>query len=86
MGAHQVDIPPSGPTPGSSHSCSVSRPLPVYELRGQGRMTHVFGPCGHMGDLKEAPGSWLLTNPAPISLVIWGLNQLMEDLFFSVLL
>ena len=42
-------------------------------------MAQVLGPLHHVGDLEEAPGSWLRIGAAPAIVAIWGVNQQMED-------
>ena len=36
-------------------------------------------PCTDVGDLEEAPGSWLRIDAALAIVAIWGVNQRMED-------
>ena len=42
-----------------------------------------LGPCTHVGDQEEAPGSWLQIGSAPAIAAVWGVNQQMEDLSVS---
>ena len=44
-----------------------------------------FGPCTHMGDLEEDPGSWLWIQirSALAIAATWGVNQQMQDLSVS---
>ena len=44
-----------------------------------GRWAKCLGPCTHVGDLEEAPGSWLQIDLAPAVAAIWGVNQQMKD-------
>lgn len=46
-----------------------------------GRRPKALRACTHVGDLEEAPRSWLQPGSAP-AIVIWGMNQKMEDFCF----
>ena len=46
-------------------------------------MAQVLGPC--VGDLEEAPGSWLRIGTALAVVANWGVNHRMEDLSASPL-
>lgn len=44
-----------------------------------------WGPCTHVGDSKEALGSWFQPGPASASATFWGVNQWMiqTNFFFG---
>ena len=43
-------------------------------------------PCTHVGDLEEAPSSWLQLSSAPAIAATGGVNQWVEDLCVCVCL
>nr|XP_051706129.1 uncharacterized protein LOC127492053 isoform X2 [Oryctolagus cuniculus] len=53
---------------------------------GRRRWPKSLGPCTHVGDPEEAPGSWLRIGTALAIVAIWGVNHQMEDLSFSLCL
>ncbi|XP_069931098.1 acyl-protein thioesterase 1 isoform X3 [Oryctolagus cuniculus] len=44
------------------------------------RWSKCLGPCTHVGDLEEAPGSWFQIGSALEVVALLGVNQRMEDL------
>ena len=43
------------------------------------RLPQSLGLCTYLGDLEEAPGSWLQIGAALAIVAIWGVNQQVED-------
>ena len=58
-------------------------PLPIQlsavAWESSGRWPKSLGPCACVGDLEEAPGSWLQICPALAIAAIWGVNHQMDD-------
>ena len=48
------------------------------------RWPKCLGPCTHVGELEEAPDSWLRIGAAPAIVANWGVNHYMEDLSLSL--
>lgn len=44
----------------------------------------VWAPATHMGNLDEAPGSWLQLGPSLAILAVWGVDQRMKELSLSL--
>ena len=63
-------------------------PLPIQlsavAWESSGRWPKSLGPCTRVGDLEEAPGSWLWIGAAPAIAAIWEVNQRTEDLSFCL--
>ena len=49
--------------------------LPVCGLGKQLKMAQSLGILHHVGDLEEAPGSWLWISSAPAMAATWEVNQ-----------
>ena len=47
--------------------------------RSQG-WARALGPCTRVGDLEEAPGSWVWVGSSPTIAAAWGVNHRMEEL------
>ena len=45
-----------------------------------------LGPCTHVGDLEEAPGSWIRIGSAPVVAAIWQVTQWKGAIPLSLLL
>ena len=60
------------------HSAPLPFQLPACGIRKQLRIA--LGPYTHMGDLEEAPDSYLRICPSSAIEVIWGAIHCMEDL------
>ena len=52
-------------------------PMAWESSRGQ---PNALGPCTHVGDPEETPGSWLQINSALAVVATWGVNHWTEDL------
>ena len=68
-----VGVPDSGPL------APLSVQLSAVAWEGSGGWPKSLGPCTHVGDWEEAPGSWLWSGVAPAIAAIWAVNQGMED-------
>ena len=63
----------------------LSIQLPACGLESSQGRPKALGPCTRMGDLEEAPGSWLQISSALAIVAIWGVNKRMEYLCMSSL-
>ena len=66
---------------GSSPGTSTSHPAPcLCPGESSGGWAKTLGPCTHVGELEEVPGSWLWIGTAPAVALTWGVNHQMEYL------
>ncbi|XP_051688083.1 protein archease isoform X2 [Oryctolagus cuniculus] len=68
---------------GEEFSLSKHPQLSAMVWESSRRWPKSLGPCTHVGDLEEAPGSWLRIDTALAVAVNWGVNQWMEYLSLS---
>lgn len=54
------------------------------QLGDNGQWPKSLSPYNHVGNLDRVPGPWLKHGPALAFVVIWGVNQYMEDLSVSL--
>ena len=54
--------------------------LPAVPWESSRGWPKTSGPCMHVGDPEEAPGSWLWIGTAPAIGVTWGVNLRTENI------
>lgn len=65
--------------------CSTSQSSSLLLAWGSsGGWPKFWGPCIHVRDAEDTPGSWIQIRSAQAVRTIWGLNQRMEDLSFCL--
>ena len=71
---------------GSNPGSPTSHPAPCLWPGKAGEDGPELGPCTHVGDPEEVPGSQLRTGAAPAVAVTWGVNGWLEDFTLFLLL